>query len=128
MKNSAQILPAGSAHIASPLLSVSATLAGIIVLILCIAWLARRFGLTGVRASGKKTLHISASVNLGPRERIVIVDVEDARLVLGVTNSQITPLHTLPPASKDEVELKPAPQPDFQNIMKKLLKRSEKAQ
>ncbi len=32
-----------------------------------------------------------------PRERVVIVDVEDARLVLGVTAQQITHLHSLPP-------------------------------
>lgn len=128
MKTSVQVSPTASQHIASPLLSVSATLGGIIVLILCIAWIARRFGLTGVRAGGKKTLNISASVSLGPRERIVIVDVEDARLVLGVTASQITPLHTLPPDSKDEAESQSASEPDFQKIMKKLLKRSEKAQ
>ncbi|WP_242550057.1 flagellar biosynthetic protein FliO, partial [Pantoea agglomerans] len=38
-----------------------------------------------------------ASVSVGQRERVVIVDTADARLVLGVTAQQITHLHTLPP-------------------------------
>ncbi|CDL41740.1 Flagellar biosynthesis protein FliQ [Citrobacter freundii] len=41
---------------------------------------------------------------MGPRERVVIVEVEDALLVLGVTASQINVLHTLPPAPADAEE------------------------
>ena len=59
----------------------------------------------------------------GPRERVVIVDVEDARLVLGVTASNVNVLHKLPPAPaiSDERAETPA---DFQSVMKSLLKRS----
>jgi flagellar protein FliO/FliZ len=53
---------------------------------------------------------------------VVIVEVEDARLVLGVTASQINVLHTLPPAPADAEE-KPASPADFQAMMKSLLKR-----
>ena len=37
-----------------------------------------------------------ATHSLGPRERLVLVDVGDQRLVLGVTASQITCLATQP--------------------------------
>ncbi|EPF16410.1 Flagellar protein fliO [Cedecea davisae] len=110
----------------SPLVQVSGALAGIVIFILVAAWLAKRFGFTGAGVGVKKSLNISASVSVGPRERVVVIDVEDARLVLGVTATQITHLHTLPPAPvTEEAEAKPAPA-DFQKLMKNLLKRNGK--
>jgi len=67
-------------------------------------------------------LKVSASTPLGPRERVVIVEVEDARLVLGVTASSINVLHTLPPAPVT-VEANAQAPADFQSVMKSLLKR-----
>lgn len=121
------IAPPAAVHPDSPLISVSATLGGIIVLILLVAWVAKRFGFAGVSSGSKKKLQIHASVNLGPRERVVVVDVEDARLVLGVTASQITHLHTLPPTPESEQPLAQERHTDFQKIMKKLLKSNGKA-
>ncbi len=106
----------------SPLLQVSGALLGIIAFILIVAWLAKRVGLAG-KTAGARGLKLAASTSLGPRERVVIVEVEDARLVLGVTASQITILHTLPPAPVSE-ENRAEVQPDFQSVMKSLLKRS----
>ena len=93
---------------AEPLLQVSGALIAIIALILAAAWLVKRLG-----------LKISASASLGARERVVVVDVEDARLVLGVTAGQINLLHKLPPSAPTEE----IPQTDFQSVMKNLLKR-----
>lgn len=106
----------------SPLLQVSGALLGIIAFILVVAWLAKRVGLAGKNA-GARGLKLSASTSLGPRERVVIVEVEDARLVLGVTASNIQVLHKLPaaPVSTDAAAEVPA---DFQSVMKSLLKRS----
>lgn len=109
----------------SPLVQVSGALTAIILFILLAAWLAKRFGIAGKSAS-TRGLKISASCNLGPRERVVVIDVEDARLVLGVTASQITHLHTLPPAVVNN-EPAPVEQVDFQSLMKNLLKRNGKA-
>ncbi|RXJ13029.1 flagellar biosynthetic protein FliO [Lelliottia nimipressuralis] len=106
----------------SPLLQVSGALFGIIAFILIVAWLAKRFGLAGKTAHARG-LKVSASTSLGPRERVVIVEVEDARLVLGVTASQITVLHKLPPAPETVPEHAESPA-DFQSVMKSLLKRS----
>lgn len=106
----------------SPLLQVSGALLGIIAFILIAAWLAKRFGVAG-KTAGTRGLKVSASTTLGPRERVVIVDVEDARLVLGVTASTINVLHKLPPAPVTVDERAQAPA-DFQSVMKSLLKRS----
>lgn len=106
----------------SPLLQVSGALFGIIAFILIAAWLAKRVGLAG-KTAGARGLKVSASTTLGPRERVVIVDVEDARLVLGITASNINVLHKLPPAPVVVDERAEAPA-DFQSVMKSLLKRS----
>lgn len=83
---------------AEPLLQVSGALIAIIALILAAAWLVKRLGFAPKR-TGVNGLKISASASLGARERVVVVDVEDARLVLGVTAGQINLLHKLPPSS-----------------------------
>jgi len=106
----------------SPLLQVSGALFGIIAFILVAAWLAKRVGLAG-KTAGARGLKLSASTSLGPRERVVIVEVDDARLVLGVTASSINVLHKLPPAPVSEQAGTEVPA-DFQSVMKSLLKRS----
>ncbi|WP_039058471.1 flagellar biosynthetic protein FliO [Enterobacter sp. Bisph1] len=111
-----------SAVTGSPLLQVSGALMGMIAVILIIAWLAKRFGLGGKTASARG-LKVSASTTVGPRERVVIVDVEDARLVLGVTPTHINLLHKLPPAPAEN-EVVNENNVDFQSVMKNLLKRS----
>lgn len=106
----------------SPLLQVSGALVLILAIIFIVAWLAKRLGFAG-KSAGSRGLKVSASTSVGPRERVVIVDVENARLVLGVTPSQINLLHTLPPAPAENEEMKEKT-PDFQSVMKNLLKRS----
>lgn len=107
----------------SSLIQVSGALTLIILVILLAAWLARRFGFAP-KHSGNRELKVSSSISVGNRERVVIVDVEDARLVLGVTASQITHLHTLAPKAVTETPSAPAQGADFQQIMKTLLKRN----
>ena len=122
MMKTQAIVSQPSAVTGSPLLQVSGALLGIIAFILIVAWLAKRIGLAG-KTAGARGLKLAASTSLGPRERVVIIEVEDARLVLGVTASQINILHTLPPAPVSEETGKEVP-PDFQAMMKSLLKRS----
>ncbi|WP_226570745.1 flagellar biosynthetic protein FliO [Mangrovibacter yixingensis] len=116
---------------ATSLVQVSAALCVIIVLILGIAWFAKRFGFTP-RHGSARGLKVTASVTVGQREKVVIVDVENARLVLGVTPTQITHLHTLPPSVPDEEETHGDGSPEsrqphsFQDALKTILKRQGK--
>ncbi|AID25201.1 flagellar biosynthetic protein FliO [Salmonella bongori] len=108
----------------SPLIQVSGALIGIIALILAAAWVIKRMGFSP-KGNSARELKVSACASLGPRERVIIVEVENARLVLGVTASQINLLHTLPPAKTDtDAEMSVSPQADFQNMMKSLITRS----
>lgn len=105
---------------------VSSVLAVIVLLILACAWLARRLGFAPKTVSSQ-ALKVSASVQVGQRERVVIVDTAEARLVLGVTAAQITHLHTLPPAAPDARPPAAAPQ-DFRQLLQNLVKRPGKPQ
>lgn len=60
------------------------------------SWLLRRLG-PGRQWAGQR-LKVVSSTQLGPRERLVIVEVQGTWLVLGVTAQQISKLHELPAA------------------------------
>ncbi|AXF76116.1 flagellar biosynthetic protein FliO [Erwinia tracheiphila] len=108
---------------ASTLTQVSSVLAIIILLILICAWIAKRLGFTPKRGSSGHSLSVSASCQVGQRERVVIVDVEDTRLVLGVTSHNISLLHALPPQDS-ATESKAGV--DFRQAMQQLIKRRGK--
>ncbi len=69
-------------------------LAAVIALVFALAWLARRLGLPG--QSHSPLLRHIAALSVGSRERVLIVEVADQWLVLGVTAHSIQTLHTLP--------------------------------
>ncbi|RPH21562.1 flagellar type III secretion system protein FliO [Buttiauxella warmboldiae] len=125
MKTQATVQQQPAASTGSPLVQVSGALTAIIVFILFAAWVAKRFSFAQKTGSSKE-LKVSASCSVGPRERVVIVDVQDARLVLGITAGQITHLHTLPAAAVSENASPTPPPADFQGLMKNLLKRNGK--
>lgn len=78
----------------SILMTVSGALALILLLLVVLAWAARRSGLARRLNDAQGNMTLVATQSLGPRERLVLVDVGDQRLVLGVTASQITCLAT----------------------------------
>ncbi|MGB6242146.1 MAG: flagellar biosynthetic protein FliO [Castellaniella sp.] len=90
----------------------------VLVLLLALAWLARRGGWA---RHGNRTanLRVLGSHSLGARCSLSLVQIDDTRLLLGVTPQQITLLHTLP-ASPDTQ----AAQPDFAESLGKTLSRS----
>ncbi|WP_455818111.1 flagellar biosynthetic protein FliO [Pseudomonas cerasi] len=119
------VIPQPAISTGSMLTQVSGVLAAIIILILACAWVAKRLGFAS-RRSGSQTLNISASCSLGQRERVVIVDVDDARLVLGVTAQHITHLHTLPAKPEQETHDSAEPKPDFRQVLHSLMKSAGK--
>ncbi|WP_176692829.1 flagellar biosynthetic protein FliO [Photorhabdus luminescens] len=116
-------LPAGQT-----LMQVSSALAGVLLLIFTLTWLIRRMGLFSSKGKIQQQLSIKASCSLGQRERVVIVEVEDNWLVLGVTAQQINLLHQMPipESDRDSTEgqvIKPAL---FGQILKNTLMRQGK--
>ncbi|MBS4431563.1 flagellar biosynthetic protein FliO [Pectobacterium punjabense] len=110
------------------LTQVGSVLAGILLFILLIAWLARKLGFAP-QTKQNKLLKVVSSCSVGQRERVVIVEVDNTWLVLGVTPQQITPLHTLPAQPTNDSssvgDNKPA---DFNQLLKRVLKRPEKSE
>ncbi|MDR5875287.1 flagellar biosynthetic protein FliO [Halomonas sp. CUBES01] len=85
----------------------AAALALVIAIILLCTALLKRLG-SAKRAGGH--LQMISSTAVGNRERVVIVQVEDTWLVLGVGNGRVTKLHERPaPATASEGEPPLAP-------------------
>ncbi len=83
---------------------LQATLALLLILGLLFgtAWLARK--LSGGKGFGQGSMKIVGGVALGPRERIVLVEVGDTWLVVGIVPGQIRTLHQLPKGTALDIE------------------------
>ena len=68
-------------------------LGAVLVLIAVLAWLIKRTGRFQATANGE--IKIVASLSLGPRERTVLLEVGDEKILVGVTAQQIQTLHIL---------------------------------
>lgn len=71
-------------------------LLGVIVVILLLAWLLRQLP-TLRRQSGQ--IAIVGGLAVGNRERIVLVEVQGTRILLGVTQDSVNALHVFPAAA-----------------------------
>lgn len=102
---------------AGSLLQVFVGLVAVLGLIAGLAWMARRMGLARVGASGLLTVVGSASV--GTRERVVVLEIGESWLVVGVGAGNVSALATLP---KGDVPASPAlPLPPFAARLQQLL-------
>lgn len=66
----------------------------VVALILALAWLLKK--LPGAGLKPLAGLRVVASLAIGPRERVVLVDCGGQQLLLGVTQHSVNLLHTLP--------------------------------
>jgi len=73
------------------LISVFMGLAVIIVLILALGWIVRRFSQGGIFT--QSSIKVVAALPMGTRERLVVVDIAGQQILLGVTATQINKLH-----------------------------------
>ena len=78
---------------AGQLLQLLLGLVLVIALIFLLAWLMRRVQQVGPR--GGQVIKILASQALGPRDRLVLVQVGQEQILLGLTPGRITPLHVM---------------------------------
>jgi len=128
-------LATASVHAAvepSPVSTSSALLQGLLGLGMVLAalaaffWFLRRFSPGQSAAQG--AVKVVGGVMLGPRERLVVVEVGDTWLLLGVGGGQVSTLHTLPrpegytPAVPN---LQTGGLPDFADKLKALLSKRQ---
>ncbi|GEM_PF-1050951 len=113
---------------AGSMLQMLLGLAVVLAVILAAAWFLRRIGMP--HAASNHLLKPIGSLALGTRERIVVIEIADQWLVLGVTAQQISTLHTLskctPDADKSHGSARPGIDTAFAQKLKDLLRRSEK--
>jgi flagellar protein FliO/FliZ len=85
---------AGGPSAAGSLLQVFLGLAAVLALIAGTAWVAKRFGV--MRGGNSGVLQVVSSTAVGTRERVVVVEVGESWLVVGVAPGSVNALMTLP--------------------------------
>jgi flagellar protein FliO/FliZ len=113
----------GLAQPASPLSVGSLTqltlsLIAIVVLILLISWALKRLRLAGPRGSGE--IAVLDELNVGPRDRIVLVRVGDSQVLVGIGAAGLVPLT---PLAAPIVLKELAAAPVFADRLRELMKR-----
>ncbi len=104
-------------------------LGGVLILIFACSWMLKRFNIN--KFGMTNSLSVSGVLPIGAKEKVVVVDIEGTRLVLGVTATNITKLHTLDvvdESSSPMKEEKKSPiSSDFSEKMKKIMKEGLKS-
>jgi flagellar protein FliO/FliZ len=84
------------------LLQIFLALAFVIAIMLLFAWLVKRVG--PIANGHKLPVKVIGGISLGNRERVMVIEVADQWLVVGVTAQQINTLSTMPKQSIPENE------------------------
>jgi flagellar protein FliO/FliZ len=110
--------PSASPLSVGSLTQLTLSLIAIVALIFALSWVLKRFKLTAPR--GSLDSEVLDQLALGPRERIVLLRIGDAQVLVGVGAGGIVPLT---PLSKP-VALKAAvPSPAFAERLRDMMKR-----
>jgi flagellar protein FliO/FliZ len=88
------VAPAPAVSAAGSMLQVFIGLVAVLLLIAATAWVAKRFGVT--RGGASSVLQVVSSASVGARERVVVVEVGESWLVVGVAPGSVNALMTLP--------------------------------
>ena len=113
---------ANSGSVSSQLGKMLLSLMLVIGLIFMLAWLLRRVQQIGPRSN--QVIKLLANQALGPRERLVLVQVGNEQVLLGLSAGRITPLHVM----KEPVHLADAEPatPEFAQRLRELLGKDQK--
>ncbi|MEW6313685.1 MAG: flagellar biosynthetic protein FliO [Pseudomonadota bacterium] len=93
---SADVLPPALNNV-SPLAGMLQVMLGLVLVLAALAatvWLLRRFAPGAAGAGG--AVRIIGGVMVGPKEKVILVEVGDTWLLLGVGGGQVNALHSMP--------------------------------
>lgn len=115
--------PAGAAPSSNAAAMFQALLGLLVVLgvIYALFWLLRRYAPTQTGAQG--ALKVVGGLMLGPREKLVVVEVGETWLLLGVAAGQVRTLHTLPRPAGHTAPAAAEPLPNFAGKLGEILRR-----
>ncbi|WP_347904779.1 flagellar biosynthetic protein FliO [Pseudomonas purpurea] len=117
------VAPVAKSGIAGQLTQLVLGLLLVLGLIFLLAWLLRRVQQAGPAGKGQ-VIELIGSRALGPRDRLVLVQVGSEQILLGLTPGSITPLHVL----KEPVQVPSTEQatPEFAQRLMELLGKDQK--
>jgi len=99
--------PAHAAENAAPnplsaanVLQVVLGLACVLAIFGCAVWLMKR--LNALPRANNHVLRVISGVAIGARERVVVIEIKDTWLVVGVAPGHVSTLHLLPRAPREE--------------------------
>ena len=64
-------------------------LAIVIAILVGVMYFMKRFTMFGAHPSGKSPIRMLSALNLGPRERVVLIEVEGKKILIGVTQQAV---------------------------------------
>ncbi|WP_426204954.1 flagellar biosynthetic protein FliO [Pseudomonas sp. TWP3-1] len=120
----AAAVPAVSGSVAGQLTQLVLGLLLVVGLIFFLAWLMRRVQQAGPAGKGQ-VIDLIASRALGPRDRLLLVQVGNEQILLGLSPGTITALHVL----KEPVVVSSPPEkatPEFAQHLLKILGKDQK--
>jgi flagellar protein FliO/FliZ len=92
---------------AGSVLQVLLGLVAVLALMAGTAWLLKRFGVSG--AAGSNVARVIGGVSVGNRERVVVVEVADQWIVVGVAQGRVSALSTMPRQERPASAQQPTP-------------------
>jgi flagellar protein FliO/FliZ len=111
--------PANAPSIGGSLVQLLLGFAFVLALIFASLWVLKK--LSSPRGQAAGLLKVIAATAVGPRERVVVVEMGENWLVLGVAPGRVTALHQLPRAATPLPQ--PGPPSDFAVWLKKTIER-----
>ena len=112
----------GSALVAADPYTLLFGLLFIVLLIFGLGWLMRRFGAGALM--GGQSMKVVSALSVGPREKVVLVEVGDQQLLLGVAPGRVSHLRDF---EEPVVASSTAPISDFSQKLKQLLQQDKPA-
>ena len=88
----------------------------VVGLLLAVAWFMRRLGAGGVLGS-TRGMKVISGLAVGPRERILLLEVGDTWIVVGVSAGRMRKLHSMPRGVLPEGDAADGP-PPLANFLK----------
>ncbi len=105
---------------ADQLIKVTLGLGLIVATIFLVAWLVKRMGY--MQFGGSDQFRVVSSLVVGQRERLIIVEVGQEQIVVGVTPGRVSKLHTLARPIENPVRPQGQPGRSFADRLKQALK------
>lgn len=106
------------------ILQIILSLALVLALVFVVAWLLKRISMP--QHAGGNVIKVLSGVAVGQRERIVLVEVGDTWLVVGVAPGQVRALHSMPKSDLPEAQAGTLPGVEAKNFQSWLKQMVEK--